>query len=104
MVAMARTLYNPRGREDVRVLSVNPSELLDTRLFATKEAVEDYLYKSFIQASYRLHPNPEHPSREHRWSAEQATRWLAFLARNLEYRQNGTSDLMWWKLPSAVPK
>jgi hypothetical protein len=104
MVAMARTLYNPRRRENAEFLSADPAELLNAKRFPTKETVEDHLYESFIRASYRPYSNPEHPSRDRQWTVEQATRWLVFLARHLQYRQNGTPDFMWWKLPSAAPR
>ena len=104
MAALARVAYNPRPGEDPQDIPLQPAELVDPSRFPTKEAIEDYLYDRFIPASYRQHPDPSHPSRRYSWTGEQAERWLAFLARNLEYGQDGSTDLAWWELPNAAPR
>lgn len=103
MAALARVAYNPRPGEDLEAIQLQPAELLDQALFPSRAAVEDYLFDRFIPASYRQHPDPSHPSRRYPWTAEQAERWLVFLARNLQESQGGSTDLAWWKLVSAVP-
>lgn len=54
------------------------------------------LFDAFIPAAYRS-------SAEGRWTAGQAERWLAFLARHLE-QTIGTPDLAWWQLEKAVSR
>jgi Pentapeptide repeats (8 copies)/NACHT domain len=93
MVGLARAIYNPRPGE-LGVTLRDPAELLDTAL-ADEAAVESLLFDAFIPAAYR--PNPAA-----RWTAQQAERWLIFLARNLEYKIGGT-DLAWWQLRLAAP-
>jgi hypothetical protein len=104
MASLARIAYNPRPGEDVANIPLEPTELLDTALFPTSEAVEDYLFDCFIPASYRQHPDRSHPSRRYDWTSEQAERWLTFLAWSLEERQGGSTDLAWWKLRSGAPR
>lgn len=104
MAALARVAYNPRPGEDIAAIPLHPSELLDATLFPDGKAIENYLFDHFIPASYRRHPDPKHPSRRYRWTREQAERWLVFLAQNLETRQAGSTDIAWWKLPTAAPK
>ncbi len=103
MASLARAIYNPRTREDLTHSQPGPVELLDQQLFPTRESVERHLYDRFVPVSYLPHPNPEHVSRRFRWSAEQAERWLAFLARYLEDPEHRTTDLMWWRLDRALP-
>ena len=104
MATLARAVYNPPPGENVAVVSLDPVELLDLRRFPAKEDVERHLYDRFIPACYRTHPDPKHPSRKYRWTADQAERWLTFLARYLTYDRQGATDLEWWELPNAVPK
>jgi hypothetical protein len=104
MASLARAIYNPRTREDVTPGQPIPIELLDQHLFSTRESVERHLYDRFIPVSYLPHPNPEHASRRFRWTADQAERWLAFLARYLEDPEHRTTDLMWWRLDKALPE
>jgi hypothetical protein len=93
MVSLARAIYNPRPGELAVVLR-DPAELLDPAL-ADRAAVESLLFDAFIPAAYR-------PSPAARWTAQQAERWLAFLARHLEYKIGGT-DLAWWQLRLDSP-
>lgn len=50
------------------------------------------MFDAFIPAAYR------HDSAS-RWNAQDAEKWLAFLARHLEYEIN-SPDLAWWQLHS----
>jgi hypothetical protein len=65
---------------------------------SSRTAVEVHLFGRLIPAAYR--PHPDHPNR---WTAAQATPYLAFLAHHLEHRLHTTS-LAWWELPRAVPR
>jgi hypothetical protein len=62
---------------------------------ADRSAVESLLFDAFIPAAYRNDPAG-------RWKAQDAERWLVFLARHLE-RTIASPDLAWWQLPLAVP-
>lgn len=101
MAALARAVYNPRPGETLSSVPRHPSELMDRDLFPTRTAVEQHLFDVFIPAAYRPHPDE---SRNSKWSTSQALRWLTYLARDLEYRQQGTTDLSWWQLWGAAPK
>src|SRR6185437_11522663 len=92
MVALARTIYNPRPGEATSAVP-DPAELCG---FTSRAAVEALLFDAFVPAAYR-------PSTSDRWTAGQAERWLAFLARHLEHTI-GTPDLAWWQLDKAVPR
>jgi hypothetical protein len=74
MVALARTIYNPRPGEAAAVVP-DPAELCG---FTSRAAIEAHLFDAFIPAAYR-------PSTSGRWTAGQAERWLAFLACHLEH-------------------
>ncbi|MGB8202740.1 MAG: NACHT domain-containing protein [Pseudonocardiaceae bacterium] len=100
-VVLARAIYNPRPGETLATVARQPAELLDPALFPTPKEIERHLFDIFIPAAYRPHPDR---SRRCPWTADQAGRWLAFLARDLEDRQNGTTDLAWWKLSGAAPR
>ena len=73
MAGLARAIYNPRPDERARDLR-HPAELCD---FADRAAVEAHLFDAFIPAAYRHDPAG-------RWKAQDAERWLVFLARHLE--------------------
>ena len=92
MVALARTIYNPRPGEAVGALR-DPAELGG---LPDRAAVEAHLFDAFIPAAYR-------PSPGSRWTAGHAERWLVFLARHLEHTI-GTPDLAWWQLDKAVSR
>jgi NACHT domain len=91
MVGLARAIYNPRPGELTGALH-DPAELCK---LPDQQAVEFRLFDAFIPAAYRQDPAG-------RWKAQDAERWLAFLARHLE-RTIGGPDLAWWQLPLAVP-
>jgi hypothetical protein len=103
MASLSRVVYNPRPGENLADIPIDPVELLDRKRFPNRQSVEDYLFERFIPASYRLHPDPLHPSRDYKWTADQAQCWLAFIAKNLEDHQAGSTDIAWWRLRSAVP-
>jgi hypothetical protein len=100
MAALARASYNPRPRETLAAIP-DPIELLDQRRFPDRKAIEQHLFDRFIPAVYR---SPLSPSRRFECSAEQAERWLVFLARDLEWRQAHMTDLAWWELRGAAPR
>ncbi|ONH62500.1 hypothetical protein CcI49_03025 [Frankia sp. CcI49] len=91
---LANTIYNPRPRES----SIGLPSSTDLTALPTAEAVEQHLLAQFIPAAYR--PHRDQPARR---NAEQATRYLAFLAHHLEHRLNTTS-LAWWEIPLATPR
>lgn len=83
----------------------HPLELLDRSRFPAPAAIRAHLLDAFIPASYARHWTPARPSRSrHRWTRGQAAHFLTFLARDLEHRQQGTTDLRWWDLPDAAPR
>ncbi len=88
MVGLARATYNPRPGELAGTLR-DPAELCGPAL-ADRSAVESLLFDAFITAAYRHDP----PGR---WKAQDAERWLVFLACHLE-RTVGSADLAWWQL------
>ncbi|MFE7075235.1 NACHT domain-containing protein [Streptomyces sp. NPDC057620] len=86
-----------------------PFELLDRSRFPTDTAIREHLLDAFIPASYARDrtpaPVPAGPSgSRHRWTRGQASHFLTFLARDLEDRQQGTTDLRWWDLTDAAPR
>jgi hypothetical protein len=92
MVGLARAIYSPRPGELVGQLR-NPAELCDPGL-TDRAAVEALLFDAFIPAAYRH--DPADP-----WKAQDAEKWLVFLARHLEYEIFGP-DLAWWELRRAT--
>ncbi|MFD3730328.1 NACHT domain-containing protein [Streptomyces sp. NPDC058632] len=88
----------------------HPVELLDRSQFPTPAAIRAHLLDSFIPASYARHrsPPPARTARPSRskpsWTREEAAHFLTCLARDLEHRQQGTTDLRWWDLPDAAPR
>jgi DNA-binding SARP family transcriptional activator len=94
MVDLARIGYGRPGAD--------PAELLDAEDAA---ALEGQLLDSFVPNAYARVPQPpgRNPktSPSGRYTAEQATRWLGFLARHLERARS--RDLAWWQLYRAVP-
>jgi uncharacterized protein YjbI with pentapeptide repeats len=92
MVGLANAIYNPRPGEPAGALR-NPAELCNPDL-ADQTAVESLLFDAFIPSTYR------HDSAG-RWKAQDAEKWLVFLARHLEHKLN-SPDLAWWQLRQAV--
>jgi NACHT domain len=91
MVGLARTIYNPRPGELPEHLR-DPAELCDQ---VDQAAVESLLFDAFIPAAYRH----DHAGR---WKAQDAEKWLVFLADHLDDNIGGP-DLAWWQLGLAVP-
>ncbi|SED03022.1 DNA-binding transcriptional activator of the SARP family [Amycolatopsis tolypomycina] len=104
--ALARVLRTPLMVDLVRIgygrPHADPAELLAV---ADADVLEGRLLDSFVPNAYAQVPQP--PGRNPktsptgRYTAEQATRWLGFLARHLERARS--RDLAWWQLYRAVP-
>jgi hypothetical protein len=92
MVGLARAIYNPRPGEPDGSLR-DPAELCNPDL-DDRTAVESLLFDAFIPAAYR-------DDAASRWKAQDAEKWLVFLARHLEHTI-GATDFAWWRLPLAV--
>ncbi|MGZ2362420.1 hypothetical protein LRE75_38195, partial [Streptomyces sp. 372A] len=94
MVFLAQTAYGNRQ---------GPAALLDSvRRLTSRQEVERTLVRSLVPARYQSHPNPLHARPRPTYTAEEAERWLGYLARHLQH--SGTRDLAWWKLAHAVPR
>ncbi|GGW94843.1 hypothetical protein GCM10010341_15000 [Streptomyces noursei] len=88
MVTLAQFVYESER---------DPSDLLDTEKFGTREALEKHLLGTFIPTAYKHFLSNEPAAREHRrLDPERAQYWLGYLAHHLT--RLGTSDLEWWKL------
>ena len=93
MVALARSIYNPRPGEHIGSLP-DPGELC---LYSSKESIEGHLLDAFIPAAYRSGGERNSiPQMEH----EQAERWLSFLARHLDHVVH-KPGFAWWELKKA---
>ena len=90
MVWLTRTVYE--------AAETDPDELLDPNRFADREAVESHLITAFVPAVYA---GRRRRSRLHafRCTAEQATKWLGFLADRLN--RSSTQEIAWWRLSLA---
>jgi hypothetical protein len=93
MVGLARAIYNPRPGELAGTLRDPAKELCSSDL-VNRQAVESMLFDAFIPAAYRNDPDD-------RWKAQDAEKWLVFLAHHLEQTIGGP-DLAWWQLRRAV--
>jgi transcriptional regulator with XRE-family HTH domain/GTPase SAR1 family protein len=93
MVSLARVIYSDTADHD-------PAELLATDRFPTVESISDHLLTSFLHTAYRHEPLDRAVGLDQRWSVEQATGWLRFLATHLTRRR--TTDLAWWELCTAL--
>jgi GNAT superfamily N-acetyltransferase len=95
MAHLARTIYSPRRSDQADVDNLpNPADLLAEGRFPSRRAVERHLYDGFVPAAYRKHERAQ-PCR---WSAQDAERWLAFLARHLRHTADNSPDLAWWHI------
>ena len=94
MVSLAHAVYNssPAGSSTARP---DPFELRN-RALTDRKAVESLLFDAFIPAAYRLDPGG-------RWKAQNAEKWLVFLACHLERKVAGP-DLAWWLLRRSMPR
>jgi hypothetical protein len=94
MVTLARRNYQRLGGA--------PEELLDEVRFPSRHAVEDHVLGQVVAAAYapdRLVSGvPVQPPG--RWRADQAGRWLTYLAHHLH--NNGERDLAWWQLSDRL--
>ncbi|MFI2027011.1 NACHT and WD40 repeat domain-containing protein [Streptomyces buecherae] len=90
MVTSARLVYQRGG---------DPGELLDTARFGSSYAVEDHLLKGMVEAAYAPDPRASAGSGG-RWTADQARKWLTYLARHLHGRRE--RDLAWWQLSGRL--
>ena len=81
MVFLARVTYGKQAK-------CNPAELLDFEQFRTSEDARRHLLRSFPEAAYQGSV----------YQVADARRWLAFLGSHLAGR-----NIIWWKLPRAVP-
>ncbi len=68
--------------------STNPAELLG---FPDRAAIEEQLLSASIPAAYARHPD---------YTADQAHRWLSFLAGHLA--RSATHDVAWWRLYRVI--
>ncbi|MEU9181645.1 NACHT domain-containing protein [Streptomyces sp. NPDC048550] len=103
-VSLARRIYSDGDAGSVK----DPAELLEPDRFATRESVEEYLLGEFIEAAYA--PEPDDFPRPAPWSrrsprgrhsADQARKWLGYLARDMEARS--TRSIAWWEQNLALP-
>ena len=94
MVSLARAIYNPRPGE-LAGAPPDPAELCSPAL-ADRAAVQSLLLGAFVPAAYRHDPAG-------RWKAQDAERWLVFLACQLDGNYP-RADLAWWRLRQAVPR
>jgi hypothetical protein len=88
MLTLVRDTYGPEQRVD---------ELLDGHRFPTREAVEDHLLDRVLTTAYTRHPGRVAPL----YTGDQARRWLGQLAHRMS--EEGTRDLVWWRIPRWVP-
>lgn len=101
MAFLARTVFNPLPEELMAEDAPEPVSLLNTVEFPDMDAVKTYLYDKYVPAAYRLRTDEP---KEDTWPVEDALRWLSFLASDLQERQEGTTDLAWWRLRGAAPR
>jgi hypothetical protein len=94
MVGLAHTVYNSSPAESSTVRP-DPFQLRN-RALTDRKAVESLLFDAFIPAVYRHDPGG-------RWTAQDAEKWLVFLARHLE-RKIASPDLAWWQLRRSMPR
>ena len=94
MVSLAHAVYNSSPAES-STARPDPFELRN-RALTDRKAVESLLFDAFIPAAYRHDPGG-------RWKAQDAEKWLVFLARHLERKVAGP-DLAWWQLRRSMPR
>ncbi|HEX3965787.1 MAG TPA: NACHT domain-containing protein [Trebonia sp.] len=99
MVGLACAIYNPWPGELARI-SGDPAELCSPAL-ADRAAVESLLFDAFIPAAYRSDSSDRRNGSSDRSKAQDAERWLVFLAFHLE-QTIGSPNLAWWQLHQAL--
>ncbi|MER6988133.1 NACHT domain-containing protein [Saccharopolyspora hirsuta] len=90
MVSLARTVYTHPDRD--------PAELLDRDRFADAATIEHHLLDAYLPTIYADQPTASSTSDAQvvrSYPAEQAQRWLGFLAHHLTSLQ--TRDIAWWR-------
>lgn len=90
MTALARFAYSDTARDPVDLLAIADA--------GGRTAVEEHLLDQFVPAVFE----PVGGTASGRWSAAEARRHLAFLARHMV--AEGTQDLAWWRLNRLVPR
>jgi len=100
MLSLAREIYTPvpGGHPGA---ARDPAELSGPAL-VSREMVEQHLLDAYIPAAYRRPPDRA-GQRGRSWRAEEAERWLAFLASHLE-RTTTSPSFAWWQLEQAIPR
>lgn len=92
MLALARDIYRSGGQAD---------ELLDQGRFPTRETIEDHLLDQLLTTAYTPRPGT---LGQPRYTADQARRWLGYLARRMNQDEDGkTRELAWWQIPRWEP-
>jgi energy-coupling factor transporter ATP-binding protein EcfA2 len=93
MVYLARTAYHTPGTDPAALLA-----------FTDSDAIERHLLDAYLPAVYAPRtapPRTQHtPAAAPTYTAQQAHRWLAFLADHLTREQ--TTDFAWWRLHRAI--
>ncbi|WEB44392.1 hypothetical protein MOV08_37255 [Streptomyces yunnanensis] len=92
MVTLARFVYESER---------DPSELLDTEKFGTREALEKHLLDTFVPTAYKRALSKGGAARDHRrWDTKRAQHWLGYLAAHVT--ELNTPDIEWWRLGTTV--
>ncbi|WIX92527.1 SEFIR domain-containing protein [Amycolatopsis sp. DG1A-15b] len=91
MTSLARAVYSDTAAD--------PAELIRDERFVDPAAVADHLIDRLIPVAYDEILAQQGPPR---WTAEQATRWLGFLAAHDEVFDG--DGIAWWRLDRAVPR
>ncbi len=104
--ALARVLRTPLMVDLARIgYGRPPADPADLLAAEDAEVLEGELLDSFVPNAYAQVPQPpgRNPktSPSGRYTAEQAARWLGFLARHLE--RTRSRDVTWWQLYRTVP-
>ncbi len=98
--AVSTALDTPLMLTLIRDTFPEPAEvddLLTPGRFTNRTEVEGYLLNRVLPAAYQ--PRPGQPPAP--YSLEQATRWLSFLAAEMNHRN--TRDLAWWHIRHWAP-
>jgi hypothetical protein len=98
--AVSTALDNPLMLTLVRDTFATPAEiddLLTPGRFTTRAEVEAHLLDRVLPAAYRPRPGQPPPL----YSLDQATRWLGYLASEMNHRD--TRDLAWWHVRQWAP-
>jgi hypothetical protein len=87
-----------------------PSDLLHIR-YSSRQEIEDFLLTRFLRVVYTGTPRLTGAIRHKRYSADEAERYLTFLAKHLiVVRSNsrrhlgGGTDICWWRLCETLPR